>query len=566
MKNFIIAFSLVFILNAKSYSQFPGSYPFKTVVDDHGSLYVTGDSLNPANNTYDFIVKKYINGILNWRVIINNVYGDDKGLDIAVIGDNTDRRIFATGFLKNQFNKSEILTISINANSGDTNWTRRYSLNSDSKGFGIAIDEDKNTYIAGYCSPYGVYKDIVTLKYDPYGTLQWSRIYNNRQYKQEDVGTDITVDNSHVYVMGYTFNGAQYKNDLILLNYDLNGGKQEIDIFEKRVTNETPTGFVITGKGLNNDKSKIALTSVSDNIANPSTGSSFLTIAYDGGATMDYMWMSAFSRQPGEENIATSIDADKIGDVYVTGYCYTAGNEYDFATIKYNGSNGGYAWQNEPVVYYDMGNGNDKASSIKVFGDSIYVSGSSQFFPGGYRTLAYRQNNRNIELNWDNFYIPSFLNDERNLVNRSSLLNIDTTTGNVISMMMAWDNNVINKYAVIGYSGSGNTLYTIDYGESSDNLKVVKSQETDFTTLYNNYPNPFNPSTEIRYSLSDDSFVEMKVYNMLGKEVSTIVNENQTPGYYEVKFDGSKLSSGIYYYSMSADGKVIDTKRMILLK
>ncbi|MBK8549860.1 MAG: hypothetical protein IPL53_01910 [Ignavibacteria bacterium] len=58
MKNFITAFSLLIILNVDSYAQFPGSYPFKTVVDDQGNLYVTGDSLNPANNTYDFIVKK----------------------------------------------------------------------------------------------------------------------------------------------------------------------------------------------------------------------------------------------------------------------------------------------------------------------------------------------------------------------------------------------------------------------------------------------------------------------------------------------------------------------------
>ncbi|MBK8549861.1 MAG: T9SS type A sorting domain-containing protein [Ignavibacteria bacterium] len=284
---------------------------------------------------------------------------------------------------------------------------------------------------------------------------------------------------------------------------------------------------------------------------------------------MDYMWMNSFSRDPGEENIATSIDADKFGDVYVTGYCYTTGNGYDFATIKYNGSNGGYAWQNEPVLFYDMGNGNDKASSIKVFGDSIYVAGSSQFFPGGYRTLAYRQNNGNVELNWDNFYIPSFLNDERNLVNRASLLNIDTTTGNVIAMMMAWDNYNISKYAVIGYSGSGNTLYTIDYGDSnSDQLKNNKTKEANNHTfdLAQNYPNPFNPATIIRYSLPDDRFVDLKVYNMLGKEVSSLVNEKQTAGNYEVTFDGSNLSSGIYYYTMSANGKVLDTKRMILMK
>lgn len=61
-------------------------------------------------------------------------------------------------------------------------------------------------------------------------------------------------------------------------------------------------------------------------------------------------------------------------------------------------------------------------------------------------------------------------------------------------------------------------------------------------------------------------FVSLKIYDVLGNEIATLVNEKKNPGSYEVEFDGSEYSSGIYFYSLYADGKLIDTKRMVLLK
>ena len=84
--------------------------------------------------------------------------------------------------------------------------------------------------------------------------------------------------------------------------------------------------------------------------------------------------------------------------------------------------------------------------------------------------------------------------------------------------------------------------------------------------LFQNYPNPFNPRTVISYSLLAASEVSLKVYDVLGNEISTVVNEKINAGSYEVEFDGSNFSSGIYFYKMEADGYVIDTKCMVLLK
>ena len=83
--------------------------------------------------------------------------------------------------------------------------------------------------------------------------------------------------------------------------------------------------------------------------------------------------------------------------------------------------------------------------------------------------------------------------------------------------------------------------------------------------LEQNYPNPFNPKTKISYQISKFNNVSLKVYNVLGVEVAELVNENQRTGSYQIEFDGSGLSSGVYFYKLITDG-FTDTKRMVILK
>ena len=83
--------------------------------------------------------------------------------------------------------------------------------------------------------------------------------------------------------------------------------------------------------------------------------------------------------------------------------------------------------------------------------------------------------------------------------------------------------------------------------------------------LHQNYPNPFNPSTTITYELPKASQVSLTVYDVLGREVSVLVNERRKAGVYEVKFDGSNLASGVYFYRMQA-GDFVQSKRLLLLR
>jgi len=83
--------------------------------------------------------------------------------------------------------------------------------------------------------------------------------------------------------------------------------------------------------------------------------------------------------------------------------------------------------------------------------------------------------------------------------------------------------------------------------------------------LSQNYPNPFNPNTTIAYSIANPGLVSVKIFNILGEEVEQLVNEYKNTGSYSVNFDASKLSSGIYFYSLSS-GSFVQMKKMIVLK
>ena len=84
-------------------------------------------------------------------------------------------------------------------------------------------------------------------------------------------------------------------------------------------------------------------------------------------------------------------------------------------------------------------------------------------------------------------------------------------------------------------------------------------------SLSQNYPNPFNPVTNMEFGISNLGFVSLKVYDVLGNEVKTLVNENKQAGRYTIEFDGSGLPSGIYFYKLTVKG-FSDIKKMTLLK
>ncbi len=129
-----------------------------------------------------------------------------------------------------------------------------------------------------------------------------------------------------------------------------------------------------------------------------------------------------------------------------------------------------------------------------------------------------------------------------------------------------WKFMEYNKYGDLILAGrNGMAVYrNPDYHPEEKNLNAVSGEPQD-CLLFQNYPNPFNPNTLIKYKTNNGGLVQLKVYDILGREVETLVNAQQPAGKYSVEFNGSKLSSGIYFFRLTA-GDFAQMKKMILMK
>jgi subtilisin-like proprotein convertase family protein len=133
-----------------------------------------------------------------------------------------------------------------------------------------------------------------------------------------------------------------------------------------------------------------------------------------------------------------------------------------------------------------------------------------------------------------------------------------STTINGNWILTVYDSSTSEKAKLMGWGLRPNNIINVG-------IDPISTEIPDVYNLYQNYPNPFNPVTNIKFEIPKTSLVKITVYDILGKEIQSILNENKEPGIYEVKFDGSKLSSGTYFYRIEA-GNYTAFKKMILLK
>jgi hypothetical protein len=129
--------------------------------------------------------------------------------------------------------------------------------------------------------------------------------------------------------------------------------------------------------------------------------------------------------------------------------------------------------------------------------------------------------------------------------------------GNIVldpaSNTLSFSSNTVSNFIII----TGTETVT---ESGSDNVNTVNE-----FSLSQNFPNPFNPVTTIEYTIPKEGFVTLTVYNILGQEVANLVSEEKKPGLYEVSFDGSKLTSGVYLYQLQMNSYTA-TKKLILMK
>ena len=198
----------------------------------------------------------------------------------------------------------------------------------------------------------------------------------------------------------------------------------------------------------------------------------------------------------------------------------------------------------------------------------------------------------NSGVNWTNMSVPSstylsqlqFINENTGWITYLNSSGITTALSRTTNGGVSWQYYQFNSGGLIRdnmkcYFVDENTGWIVGGYFNSPKGCIMKTTNggvvTGFTqtnseipdkfSLSQNYPNPFNPSTVISYQLPVAGFTTLKIYDALGSEVKTLVNEKQNAGNYSVTFDGSNLPSGIYFYKLVTE-KFSETKKMVLVK
>ena len=175
----------------------------------------------------------------------------------------------------------------------------------------------------------------------------------------------------------------------------------------------------------------------------------------------------------------------------------------------------------------------------------------------------------NVVVLYDGSDYEIYINGKLNALTTFSGSILSTTIDFMIGQVLPGD----NQYNFKGVLDDIRIYdYTLSYNEIGKLYDIITSADDKYdnqipvqTILYQNYPNPFNPKTKIGFRIAESGFVSLKVYDVLGEEITTIINEEKSAGNYEVEFDANNLPSGIYFCRLKA-GSYIQTKKLLLLK
>jgi hypothetical protein len=498
------------------------------------------------------------------------------GLDVDINGNS-----YITGWSEyNGGNGEGATTVKYNA-AGVQQWVARYEANRPyNEAFAISVDRLGYVHVTGEGYGGGTNRsDVFTIKYSPSGAPIWTQIYDGPSSK-EDGGYDIAIDrNNYVYVVAKSLNDSS-RYDMATIAYSPNGAQLWVQRYPTRqslgysqhpwITTDIFGNIFVTG----------SLRTVAYDVYD------FVTLKYNSNGYQ--AWAAIYNNALNTADVPQAITTDENGNIYVTGKSDSSWGSC-FRTIRYRDNTASSSTfsrndVNRPII--DLTPTNDTMfvfhptdmspfyiTDISLTLDTLIHTRDSDLeisliHQSVTDTVVYQVGGTGAN------FIRTVLDDSAltPIANGSAPFTGTFRPTRPLSQFLnadpdgAWILRVYDR-------ASGNTgmlkawSLTLTVSPTTTGVTQTSTAIPEGFALYQNYPNPFNPLTTIQFTIPIGTYgrTSLQVFDVLGREVATLVNEVKMPGKYSVAWDASNVASGVYFYRMQS-GAFVDVKKMIVLR
>lgn len=503
------------------------------VTTDGGFLFAGSVNSFGSGNTDGYLVKTDQNGDTIWT----RTFGGTGYDQFTSTSETSDNGYIAVGFKDNGFGSNDIFVVKTDA-SGNLIWAKNYGGTGPDEAIGVAATNDGGGLIAGWTGSFGAgLSDFYLLRINGSGDTVWTKTIGS-PISQSPKSVSLTNDNGFI-ITGSVYDNQTFDTDIYLVKINSDGSTAWV----QSIGGTPPENAVDIGYAAiqtNDNGFLIAGTS-----AYSPSDVDVVLIKTD--ATGNISWVKRIGGIASEN--CQDVKQLNDGSYVVVGSTFSFSSSNSDSYIFKTDANGNLLW-----AFRYGSNDNDEFRSVSLKNDGFLLSGYASGLVGfGAPEMYVVLTDLNGETGCNqlalNFSSSDYSMESANLF------------AQVSSQAFISDANIS-----VGFGANTSTIcYTSSVDENITG-EMINYQ------LDQNYPNPFNPSTMIKYTIPNVTVrgneglrVQLIVYDVLGNEIVKLVDENKPAGNYEVTFNASSLSSGIYFYQLKA-GSFNETKKMVLMK